>query len=169
MREDESERTVQVVPFVPAYGDEVGDLIVGIQRGEFAIDITADQQPDLRAIASFYQARNGNFWVALDGERVVGTISLLDIGNQQVALRKMFVRVEYRGPRYGTARHLLATLLPWARRRGVREVFLGPTPMFHAAHRFYEKSGFSEIDVSDLPEAFPGMEVAKKFDTRRIS
>ena len=38
MREDESERTVQVVPFVPAYGDEVVDLIVGIQRGEFAID-----------------------------------------------------------------------------------------------------------------------------------
>ena len=71
MREDESERTVQVVPFVPAYGDQVVDLIVGIQRGEFAIDITADQQPDLRAIPSFYQARNGNFWVALDGERVV--------------------------------------------------------------------------------------------------
>jgi hypothetical protein len=40
---------------------------------------------------------NGNFWVALYEGKVVGNISLLDIGNQQVALRKMFVEKEFQG------------------------------------------------------------------------
>lgn len=30
-------------------------------------------------------------------------------------------------------------------------------------HRFYEKNGFTEIDVAQLPENFPIMQVDKKF------
>ena len=39
-------------------------------------------QPDLLQIPQFYQSGAGNFWVALDGEEVVGTVALLDIGNR---------------------------------------------------------------------------------------
>jgi len=132
------------------------------------VPASAEQQPDLREIPSYYQRGSGNFWVALDDERVVGTASLLDIGSAQVALRKMFVRREYRGAEHGTARALLDTLLAWARQRRVAEIFLGTTPHFHAAHRFYEKSGFSEIAKRELPEAFPIMEVDTKFYRMRL-
>lgn len=159
---------IRVTPFEPAFQEAVTRLIVGIQRREFGIDITAEQQPDLRNIVNFYQSGRGNFWVALDGERVVGTASLLDIGDGQAALRKMFVDAAYRGTRRGVARDLLGTLLHWAREQSVEQIFLGTTPLFLAAHRFYEKHGFSEIGKEELPAAFPIMEVDTKFYTRAL-
>jgi len=154
---------MQVVPFSPELETEVIELIVGIQRGEFSIDIDAERQPDLRSIPSFYQVEAGNFWVALEAGRVVGTISLLDIGQGQGALRKMFVHPGSRGPAAGTARALLDTLLLWAGEHGFRDVFLGTTASFRAAHRFYEKNGFAEIPRSALPPRFPVMEVDTRF------
>ena len=154
---------MKIVPFSPGLEAEVVGLIVGIQRGEFGIDITAERQPDLRSIPSFYQTAAGNFWVAIAEDQVVGTISLLDIGAKQAALRKMFVHPDFRGATRGTARRLLETLLGWAVHRDTREIFLGTTPFFLAAHRFYEKHGFQEIGKAQLPTAFPVMEVDTKF------
>jgi N-acetylglutamate synthase-like GNAT family acetyltransferase len=154
---------MQIAPFSPELESEVVDLITGIQRGEFGIDIDAERQPDLRRIPEFYQVGGGNFWVARVRDRVVGTISLKDIGGGQGALRKMFVHPEFRGPAFGTARKLLHTLLEWATDHQTREIFLGTTPFFHAAHRFYEKHGFAEIPKHELPTSFPIMEVDTKF------
>ncbi len=42
-------------------------------------------------------------------------------------------------------------------------VSLAPRPFFHAAHRFYVKNGFTEIEKGALPSAFPIMEVDTKF------
>lgn len=159
---------LEIVPFRPDLRSDVLDLVVGIQRDEFGIEITAEQQPDLHDIPGFYQMQSGNFWVALAGGRVVGTTSLLDIGNRQGALRKMFVHPEFRGARHGTATRLLDTLLDWARHHEVREIFLGTTAKFLAAHRFYEKHGFSEIARSALPPAFPIMNVDTRFFHRAV-
>ena len=159
---------MEVIPFRAAFRDEVLDLIVGIQRGEFAIDITAEQQPDLHDIPGFYQVRGGNFWVAVDDGRVVGTISLLDIGDRQGALRKMFVHRDSRGPHPGTAKRLLDALLDHARHREIREIFLGTTEKFLAAHRFYEKHGFAQVAIADLPADFPRMALDTRFYRRRL-
>lgn len=158
---------MEVVPFQPSFESDVVRLIVSIQRDEFGIEITAEQQPDLRDIPGFYQVRCGNFWVARAAERVVGTISLLDIGNRQGALRKMFVQRDFRGAEHGTAKRLLDVLLAWADARDVREIFLGTTEKFLAAHRFYAKHGFLEIAKSTLPPAFPIMTVDTRFFGRR--
>lgn len=158
---------MEVVPFRPSFESDVVRLIVAIQRDEFGIEITIEQQPDLRDIAGFYQVRRGNFWVARAGERVVGTISLLDIGNRQGALRKMFVQRDFRGPEHGTAKRPLDVLLAWAHAQDVREIFLGTTEKFLAAHRFYAKHGFCEIERSALPPAFPIMAVDTRFFGRR--
>ncbi len=157
-----------VEEFRPQFTDEVVALIVGIQREEFGVEITAEQQPDLRAIPEFYQQGNGNFWVATRDGRVVGTIALKDIGNQQAALRKMFVAPEARGKEQGVASELLSTLLAWATERGVKEIFLGTTDKFKAAHRFYEKSGFDEIPPDELPPSFPRMIQDTKYYAQRL-
>ena len=154
---------LEILPFQPSQTPEVIDHILSIQRGEFDIPITAEDQPDLADIPGFYQNGYGNFWVALTNGRVVGTVSLLDIGNHQAALRKMFVHKEFRGPEAGTAKKLLDTLLAWSRQQGLKEIFLGTTPKFLAAHRFYEKNGFEEIVKGDLPASFPVMTVDTKF------
>ncbi len=148
--------------FVPGDEEAIGRLIVPIQREEFGIAITYDEQPDLRDIPAFYQSGSGGFWVALgpDGA-IVGTIGLKDIGHGAAALRKMFVGADHRGD--GTARALLAALLAHARAAGLDSILLGTTSRFLAAHRFYEKNGFAEIAAADLPAAFPRMAVDSKF------
>lgn len=82
---------------------------------------------------------------------------------QQPDLRKMFVQRAFRGSEFGTAKRLLDCLIAWCVERGVEEIFLGTTPRFLAAHRFYEKNGFEEVSESDLPPSFSVMEVDKKF------
>jgi N-acetylglutamate synthase-like GNAT family acetyltransferase len=154
---------IQIVPFAPTHADAVAALIVGIQRDEFQIPITLKDQPDLEEIPVFYQHGAGNFWVAvLEGE-VVGTVALLDLGNHQAALRKMFVHAACRGPGHGVSARLLETLLEWSRSRGVKEVYLGTTEKFLAAHRFYERNGFQQVTASELPSAFPKMAVDTRF------
>ena len=154
-------------PIVKQYSNEyqaqVVDLILHIQQQEYNIPITKKDQPDLFTIEDFYQTGNGNFWVAIYNDKVVGTISLLDIGNNQVALRKMFVDKEFRGAKFKTASLLLNNAIKWAKENSVKDMYLGTTPQFLAAHRFYEKNRFTSIDLKELPENFPILQVDKKF------
>ena len=138
-------------------------LILPIQRDEFGLPLTLDDQPDLEAIPDFYQRGAGQFWVAVAGGRVVGTIALLDIGDREGALRKMFVHPDWRGRRVGTAQRLLDTLLAHAGAQALRRVYLGTTSSFLAAHRFYEKNGFCRVEAEDLPVSFPRMAVDMRF------
>ncbi|MRT28867.1 GNAT family N-acetyltransferase [Herbaspirillum sp. CAH-3] len=154
---------IEIQAYRPEHAQGVVDVILPIQQEEFGIPITLEGQPDLKDIAGFYQKGHGNFWVALDGGKVVGTVSLLDIGNAQVALRKMFVAASHRGKEHGTAARLLEGAIAWARAQGVRQIFLGTTDKFLAAHRFYEKNGFRLIEKSTLPPAFPVMVVDSRF------
>lgn len=154
---------IRIQTFRQEYQEQVIALISNIQRNEFNISITPDEQPDLKNIPGFYQKNKGNFWLAFNEEEVVGTIALLDISNSQAALRKMFVKEEYRRKGTGTAKALLETVLSWAGVQRIEEIYLGTTPAFLAAHRFYEKNGFAEISESELPEKFPIMKVDTKF------
>lgn len=154
---------IRIDEFSSEYQEDILNLIVNIQQKEFGIAITAKDQPDLSSIKEFYQKGKGNFWVALLDKKPVGTISLLDIGGDQAALRKMFVDKSYRGPTYRVASKLLEALLKWSESKGIKEIYLGTTSRFLAAHRFYEKNGFHEITTGSLPNAFPIMKVDTKF------
>lgn len=145
------------------YKDEIIHLILDIQQNEFNIPITKEDQPDLSDIPNFYQSGKGNFWVALYNKQVVGTISLIDIGNNQGALRKMFVKDAYRGSQYNISKLLLQKLMGWAKKCSIHEIYLGTTEKFLAAHRFYEKNDFIQIAKEDLPKAFPIMKVDTRF------
>ena len=154
---------IHVLPYANEHLPGVLDVILPIQVAEFGIPITLEAQPDLLDIPGFYRRGEGNFWVALSGQEVVGTLGLLDIGNRQGALRKMFVKAPYRGAGHGVARLLLEGLRQWSAGRGMEAIFLGTTTKFLAAHRFYEKNGFQRIPVSNLPPAFPVLAVDSIF------
>lgn len=142
---------------------QAGALIVGIQRDEYGFAITLQDQPDLLDIPGFYQAGRGGFWVALMDDVVVGTIGLKDIGDNTLALRKMFVAPAHRGGASGVAAGLLQTAVDWSRQNVVREILLGTTERFRAAHRFYEKHGFTRIQKAALPPNFPFMPADTRF------
>jgi predicted N-acetyltransferase YhbS len=136
---------------------------VPIQSAEFGIAITADDQPDLRDIPGFYLPARGGFWVARNDGRIVGTIALKEFGDDRGALRKMFVAPDYRGAPHRLGQTLLDTLLADVRASGLRQIVLGTTDAFLAAHRFYERNGFTLIAKADLPTGFPLAPVDTRF------
>ncbi|MFP8881414.1 MAG: GNAT family N-acetyltransferase, partial [Myxococcota bacterium] len=161
-----SDGPVRVVPFEPQHQPQLVHLILGIQAGEFSVPITAADQPDLDDIPRAYQ-KEGCFFVALDGARVVGTIGLIGFSAHAGAIRKMFVHREYRGT--NLAGRLLDAVFRFARSAGIESITLGTLSIFHAAHRFYEKSGFERIDADELPPDFPLMTLDDRFYQRRLS
>ena len=152
-----------IKPYDASLQSEVIELILSIQQQEFGVEITAEDQPDLYKIEKVYQNGRGNFWVAQHNGQVVGTISLVDIGDGMVALKKMFVKKDFRGEPYRVGQLLLNIALEWVKEREVTTIYLGTTPQFKAAHRFYEKNGFVQISETTLPASFPIVAVDKLF------
>ncbi len=154
---------ILLTQFQDHYTQQVIDIISTIQQKEYKLEITPEQQPDLKVIPSVYQKRKGNFWVALHQDKVVGTIALKDLGNNEAALKRFFVRKEFRGKEKGISRQLLEQVLDWSKQHGIQKIYLGTTLVFLAAHRFYEKNGFVEIGKDDLPNTFPLISIDEKF------
>lgn len=157
---------------IQTYQDEnqqaVIDLVLPIQQVEFGVPVTIHDQPDLLTIPDFYQKDKGNFWVAKNGEKVVGTIGLIDIGHGAAAIRKMFVRSDFRGRETGTGQALLNTAIHWCRQSGINSIYLGTVEQLKAAQRFYEKNGFDKIAADNLPAYFPRMPVDTHFYVKQI-
>ena len=149
--------------YQPEDAEQVVSLILPIQQEEFGVAITLDDQPDLQSINNFYQKGLGNFFVALHGDKIIGTIALLDIGNNQGAMRKFFVHPNFRGSEKGTSNLLLAYLFEWCKEQHLSDLYLGTTLQFIAAQKFYLKNGFNEVSTNELPTNFPIMAVDKKF------
>ncbi len=152
-----------IEPFTAVQRRAVATLVLGIQRREFGIPVTLEAQPDLVDIAGFFRKGSGEFWVASAGDKPVGAIGLLDIGEGRGALRKMFVHPAWRGREKGVAQGLLDALLAHAARHGMTEIVLGTIDKFVAAQHFYRRNGFVEIAEAELPAAFPRMNVDTTF------
>lgn len=154
---------ITIRPLNNIHCQEIIDLILPIQQIEFNVPVTLESQPDLLDIETNYDATGGKFWGAFEGEKLVGTIALIGIGHQAGAIRKMFVRKEWRGKEHGIAGHLLETLIRYCKDNNITDLFLGTVDLLKAAHRFYEKKGFDRIAQEDLPSYFPRMKADNMF------
>jgi putative acetyltransferase len=155
---------IEIKPYAPEYRDPIVHLILTIQQIEFQVPITIADQPDLLEIDTFYQQRNGNFWVALNADnQVVGTIALIDNGQPFGTIRKMFVRADMRGKERGVAAALFKTLEQRALDNKMSALYLGTVHKLKASHRFYNKNGFEEIPKAELPPNYPLMVVDTMF------
>lgn len=160
---------VEIKPFVVEENEyEILDLILKIQIGEFNVPITADDQPDLLDISNFYQKGCGNFWLAKYRNEIIGTIALIDCGNDIGTIRKMFVKKEFRGKEYQVAQNLYNILEESAINASISNLYLGTIERLQAAIRFYERNGFSIINKTELPEEFPIMKVDTLFFKKKI-
>lgn len=81
----------------------------------------------------------GPVWVALDGQRIVGTIAAAVRGSG-VYIRSMAVHPEARG--HGAARGLMRQLELFAISQSAPRLYLSSTPFLHDAIRLYVSLGF---------------------------
>jgi len=151
------EATLTISPIHNEYCDQIIDIILSIQQQEFGLPITIEQQPDLKDIDANYHEGGGNFWGAFIDNELVGTIALINTGHNAGCIRKMFVKKEYRGKEWGTAQKLLDVLLQYCHDKQITDLSLGTVTQLKAAHRFYERNGFTRIDITELPSYFPLM------------
>ncbi len=92
------------------------------------------------------------FWVAIDSNKVVGTIGMVKLTNENIVLKSMFVDKMYRGQ--GISNLLLETLINWVIQNKYKQIYLGTMTQFTAGQRFYEKNGFVKCNKSELPTDF---------------
>ena len=154
---------VSIIEYNNAYQSSIVNLILHIQQNEFGVEVTLQDQPDLMAINDFYRKGKGNFWIAVENEKLLGTVGLIDMQDGNLALRKMFVEANSRGKEKSVALLLLQTVLAWCKQKGVKNIYLGTVEILKAAHRFYEKNGFVKIEAANLPVSFPRMAVDTLF------
>lgn len=140
-----------------SYSEQAIDLILTIQQKEFNIPIAIQDQPDLLQIESFYTDAGGNFWGAFADGELVGSIALVKFDDRAGAIRKMFVKKEFRGKELNIAQELLEVLISFCRENRIDDLYLGTITVLKAAQRFYERNEFVKIDKSNLPVKFPLM------------
>lgn len=132
-------------------------LVLSIQRHEYGLDLSAENQPDLRDVAGFFSGARSAFWVAeADEDGVVGCIGLQDLGGDACAMRKFMVHASWRGAR-GVAQALLAVFEGHALLQGMPLMSLSTVSNTVAAQRFYERNHFTRCDRTAMPANFtPG-------------
>jgi len=121
--------------------DQVIDVIDKVLRDIKVIPESSDRidDEDLFQIPQIYRDR-GKFWVAIENEKVIGTVAIRDLGNNIAKLNRMFVLVGYHGS--GVGQKLLNTAINFAKDKKFSEIILNTNVLMHRAHHFYEKNGF---------------------------
>jgi len=144
----DSRKNMEIIQYSDEFRNGAIDLILSIQNNEAKVNLTIEDQPDLLDIPECYLKRDGNFWLAIDNEEVVGTLALMKIDSDWCALKKFFVRADYRSQKVGLA--LYYRLLVFARQKGYRHIILDTPSVAVKSHVFYQLAGFRLIDKSEL-------------------
>lgn len=134
------------------YDNEIVSLILDIQNNEARINLSLDEQPDLKNISKCYQASGGQFWIAKDEENIIGTVGLMAAQNNCAVLKKFFVKKQYRSQKIGLA--LYKKLLEYARNKNMRYIILDTPSVAVQSHKFYEKAGFVRVNKGELPISY---------------
>lgn len=133
---------MEILPYSDKYKEKVIKLVFDILDSEFGHRSTTGR-PDLYNISEVYQTPNGNFWVAVEGDEVVGTIALKDSGEKEGCLKRLYIRKNLR--RQGLGSKLLDVLLKFAKEKGYKRIVLSTYEDMDSANNFYVKKGFKKF------------------------
>lgn len=139
---------IGILPFQTEHQNDIDAMMESITL-EFKEPIFTEKS---KKIIDVFSVPNNKFWVAIDRNKVVGTIGMVKLTNENIALKSMFVDKMYRGQ--GISNLLLDTLLKWTIQNKYKQIYLGTMTQFSAGQRFYEKNGFVKCNKTELPTDF---------------
>jgi GNAT superfamily N-acetyltransferase len=147
-------------PFNQSDQAAVEKLVLTIQRDEFGLDLSADNQPDLKDITGFFSRVGSAFWVAVaasDGA-LIGCIGLEIIDGPVAVMRKFMVHQDWRGRQLGVADVLHTQFVEHARLNGASQAALSTVSSTKAAQAFYARVGYRLVKRDAMPTGFiPGV------------
>jgi len=138
---------IKIIPYIEKYKDEVIKLILDVYEGELGFGIY--ERPDIYNISGTYQKNKcNNFWVALNGGELIGTVGILGKTEELAYLKRMVIKKEFR--KQGLGKKLLQTALEFAKKYGYKTIYAGTVMENPNAIQFYEHHGFQKCN--DVPE-----------------
>jgi N-acetylglutamate synthase-like GNAT family acetyltransferase len=139
---------IGILPFQTEHQNDINAMMENIAL-EFMEPIFTEKSKN---IIDVYSMPYNQFWVAIDSNKVVGTIGMVKLTNENIVLKSMFVDKMYRGQ--GISNLLLETLINWVIQNKYKQIYLGTMTQFTAGQRFYEKNGFVKCNKNELPTDF---------------
>lgn len=145
---------ISIIQFEDCYTQDVIDLVLHFQNDGTRPFVTVNDQPDLLNIKENYINAGGDFWIAIDNDRLIGSIGIMPYSKEIAVLKKFFVDEAYQGEPFHLGQKLYAALLSFAKEKGFTTILLDTPHNTVRAHKFYEKAGFKKIDENELPLKF---------------
>lgn len=145
---------ITISQFEDKYTPEIIRLVLHFQNDGTRPIVSVDDQPDLLNIMGEYIEKGGNFWMAREGEKLIGTIGLMPYKAEIAVLKKFFVYENHQGAPYHIGQALYQELLAFATKRAYKTILLDTPRNTKRAHTFYLKAGFKQINEEDLPIRF---------------
>lgn len=145
---------ITISQFKNEFTKDVIDIVLHFQNDGTRPIVSVDDQPDLLNIVGEYIDKGGNFWIAEDDNKLIGTIGIMPYSTDIAILKKFFVYEQWQGEPYHIGKRLYAELLDFAKEKGYKTLLLDTPYNTERAHKFYEKAGFQKISEEDLPIKF---------------
>lgn len=145
---------ITISQFKNEFTNEVIDIVLHFQNDGTRPIVSVDDQPDLLNIVGEYIDKGGNFWIAENDNKLIGTVGIMPYSTDIAILKKFFVYEQWQGEPYHIGRRLYAELLDFAKEKGYKTILLDTPYNTARAHKFYEKAGFQKISEEDLPIKF---------------
>jgi putative acetyltransferase len=150
---------IQIRAFLPADAAVVRELFIRVNRllapahlaEAFEGYITRSLAEEIDRLADYYASRHGDFWVAVDGDEIVGMFGLEAAGEHAMELRRMYVAPGAR--RRGIARKMLAFAEDECRRRNRRRLLLSTSELQKDALALYRNAGYESVLREEIADA----------------
>ena len=142
------DREVIIRPFANQNAAQVRALFITVNRllsppdlrAAFEVYIEHALAEEIDRISAYYGERDGCFWVAVTGDKVMGTFGLERASADAMELRRMYVDPSAR--RLGIARRMLQFAEDECCRRNVMRLELSTAKIQQAAIALYKSAGY---------------------------
>lgn len=142
---------IEVREFAPDDAAGVRELFIRVNRllappemkDVFETYIVRSLEEEIDRVSDYYRERAGGFWVAVDGEKIVGIFGLEASGDIAMELRRMYVDPDLR--RRGIARRMLNFAEEECRRHGRTRMVLSTSELQQDALSLYRHAGYELV------------------------
>ena len=135
LREGRDEDSRELIALLGAVFDEYPGCVLDVDG----------EMPELRCIATWFREHDGAFWVAVDGQAVVGCVGFTPTPEPGgIELKKLYVARAARTSGLGST--LVDRVEHAAAQRRAHFIELWSDTRFVTAHRFYQARGYERTE-----------------------
>jgi putative acetyltransferase len=145
-----------IIEFERRYAEDFARLNYEWIEEYFAVE--EHDREMLDAPEEFIINQGGQIFFAKIGDKIVGTVALIAVGDDSFELAKMAVDKDFRGLKIGDA--LMSGCIRYSRQIGKKRIFLLSHTKLVPAINLYRKFGFEEVPLdSEMPYQRPDIQM----------